>query len=438
MRVLVSGDAGLVVSGLVAELLRRGHTVRVATPDAAELSRRWSRVEPFDGIGGAAAGCDAIVQAGRSKLLEVLAEAERESGFRRFALVTEERVDPALFDESRLGWLIVRHSTVYGPGDPVITPLLKLVRSLPLVPVVDRGQRIRPIWYEDLAKAAIVLLERRDTARQTFAIAGSEAVTLNDLVDRLRKITARKPLRVSLPASLEKIAVSLPDESLPAPTLLRDVGIEETPLDRGLRILADSLPEKPLEEGLGRLHHKRFWADIRGSRFSPESLMAMFRGRVQEIMPTDFAAEPGAPAMLDLGNTMTLALPLRGHVQVRVERADPTAVLLVTVEGHPIAGVVEFTTRQLPGGTVRFAIDNYSRAGNAIDALALRTIGEPVQSVHWSKVVQNVIDASGGTSDGVITESRTVDDETAALVEKNVRELIEKRQREQSAPERSA
>lgn len=244
MRVLVSGEATLVVPALVSELVRRGHSVRLATTDAAELSRRWKRVEPFDGIGGAAAGCDAIVHNGCANLSEILEEAERASGFRRFALVTEEPPDESLFDDSRLGWMIVQHAPAYGPGDAVITPVLELVRSSPVVPAAGSEQRIRPIWHEDLAKAIVVLLERRDTARRTFAIAGSESITLNDLVDRLRKITAHNALRVSPPESL---STTLPDDTLSSPALLRDLGIHETPLDRGLRILADSHAEKPLE-----------------------------------------------------------------------------------------------------------------------------------------------------------------------------------------------
>jgi len=442
MRVLVSGEPSPIVGGTIAELLRRRHSVRLLSSNAAEEAKRWKGVEPFDGIGGSSGACDAIVHLGSANLAEMVAEAERESGFRRFACVIGSSDDPDLspLDPSRLGWLVVRHSPVYGPADDVISPILKLVRSLPIVPVVERGeQKIRPLWYEDLARAIVALLERRDTARRTFEIAGSEWITMNELVDRLRKITARKPLRVSVPGALEVIAASFPPDSLASPVQLREIGIDETPLDRRLRMLADSQPEQFLDDGAGRMHHKRFFADIQGSRHTPETLMSMFRERVNEMMPIDFAAEPGAPSRIEKGATMTMAMPLRGHVQIRVERCDPTVVLFATLQAHPIAGIVEFTTRELPGGVVRFAIDNYSRAGNLLDAIALRTVGEPVQTANWRTVVQNVIDASGGTSDGVVTESRVLDEDTAAMIERNLRETVDARLRGQSpAPEGTA
>ena len=441
MRVLVSGDAGPVVSGTIAELLRRGHSVRLRSPNAADEARRWNRVEPFDAIGGSAGGCDAIIHIGPGDADAMLAEAERESGFRRFAyVIASHAADPLSLDDSRIGWTVIRHSPVYGPGDELVSPVLKIVRSLPVVPVVERGeQRVRPIWYEDLARAVVALVERRDTARRTFAIAGSEWITVNELVDRLRKITARKPLRVPVPRALERIAASFPDDTLASPMRLREFGVNETTLDRGLRILADALPEQFLDEGVGRVHHKRFHAGIRGSRHSTASLMAIFRDRVNEIIPIEFVAEPGAAARIERGAAMTMSLPGRGHVQVRVERCDPTDIVFATLEGHPIAGMVEFTTRDLPGGVIRFAVDNYSRGGNLLDTLALRTAGEPAQSANWRKVVENMIEASGGTSDGVSVESHVLDDDAAALVERRLRELVEKRQRDESAsPERPA
>jgi len=99
-----------------------------------------------------------------------------------------------------------------------------------------------------------------------------------------------------------------------------------------------------------------------------------------------------------------------------------------------MAGIVEFTTSKTDRG-VRFAIDVYARAANFLDLLAMRTVGRPVQSANWREVVQRMIEASGGTSDGVDHDSETLDEEQASRVNKRVKSLVQTRQREQSAAE---
>ena len=159
--------------------------------------------------------------------------------------------------------------------------------------------------------------------------------------------------------------------------------------------------------------------------------MTLFREHVNEFMPIEFVAEPGAPNRIEQGATLTGSLPLRGNFQVRVEVADPTHVVLATIEGHPLAGIVEFTTRDNAGG-VSFAVEIYARASNVLDWIAVRTVGAPAQNTNWRALVQRVIDASGGTSDGVHEEKKKLSDEEAAGVEKRVRGIVQERKREET------
>jgi NADH dehydrogenase len=313
--------------------------------------------------------------------------------------------------------------------------------------VIDGGdQQFQPIWHEDLAKVLAGVLERSDLTKQTLEAVGPELTTMNDLLERFGEITGRKPLRVPMPAALAQLTVDenkltmLREAKLShGPNAVEMLQIQATPLDRGLRILADALRESLPEEGVGSLEHKRFWADIRGARVSAAALMTMFRDRVNDFMPLEFAAEPGAPERIDKGVTLTGKLPLRGHFQVRVEVADPTRVVFVTLEGHPLSGILEFTTADLGDG-VRFAIDNYTRASNLLDLIAVRTIGGPAQSANWRAVVQRAIDAGGGTSDGVHEEKETLRGEEAERLEERVKRIVLERKREESgesAPERA-
>src|SRR6266566_2654551 len=134
--------------------------------------------------------------------------------------------------------------------------------------------------------------------------------------------------------------------------------IKPTPLDSGLRKLADAQPEQTPEKGVGALKRKRFWVDLAGSVLAPEELFARFRVRFGELTPLlmNVHAEPGAPTILEKGTTITMALPARGHVQV------------------------------------------YDRPANLADWLLMRTVGDSVQARSWESLVKAMVAESGATS----------------------------------------
>lgn len=489
MRILVTGGTGVIGTAVISELLARSHSVRLLSRHAVEDARQWKGVEPFDGnvadtatLQGTADGCDAVVHIAGIVTenppdltfenvnvigtTNILREAER-ANVRRFVFASSLGADRGSTEyhqsklrgeqavrSSKLDWTILRFGNVYGPGDEVISLVVKMVRALPVVPVIDRGdQPFQPMWHEDAGRVVANAIERSDVKGETLEVAGPETTTMNDLVERLRNITDRKPMRFPIPSALASLAskaigavTEFPIDDTKLTMLQEDnviaegttnglhtLKVEGTTLDQGLRKLVDSMPEQLAENGVGSMQHKRFWADIQGSRNSAAQLMTIFRDQITTIMPIEFAAEPGAPTRVERGATMTAALPLRGNIQIRVEVVEPTRVVFATLEGHPLAGIVQFTTSD-EGGNVRFAIDVYTRAANIFDFVALKTVGAPAQSANWRSVVQRVVDASGGTADGVQTDTRTLDDDEAGRVEKSVRSMVQKRQRDESAP----
>jgi NADH dehydrogenase len=73
----------------------------------------------------------------------------------------------------------------------------------------------------------------------------------------------------------------------PAANALEHVlGVAPTPLDTGLGRLLDTLPEQLPEEGLGALHHKRYWARVEAPRAGAAELFATFCGRFRSSRPT--------------------------------------------------------------------------------------------------------------------------------------------------------
>jgi uncharacterized protein YbjT (DUF2867 family) len=494
MQILVTGGSGVVGVGTVTELLKRGHEVRLLARHATDDARQWpSGVTPIVGdvsdvasIRGAADGCDAvlhvagIVEESPPKVTfrkvnvegtaNIVAETER-AGVPRFVFVSSlgapegesdyhrsKREAERIVERFAGNWTICRPGNVYGPGDGQISVMLRLVRGVsPLVPRIGSGdQTFQPIWWEDLAAALATVVERDDLAGQALDLAGSEVTSQNDLHARMSRITGREVQSIPVPemlATLGARAISLVGWKIPLGDselqMLKEgntiregrqnglelLGITPTPLDVGLRKLAELQPEQLPSQGVGALKRKRFWADIVGAKHNAETLFTLFRTHFDDVTPVfvDARAEPRATDVIEEGETLTLALPMRGHVQVRVAAMEPRRVTLLTLEGHPLAGAVRFLSEPR-GNAIRFQVEVYDRPANMIDFIAMRAVGDRLQDHTWSHVVDKMVQISGGTApDGVEHESATLDDEEAAAIERWCEEIAMRAKRSENA-----
>jgi nucleoside-diphosphate-sugar epimerase len=437
MKVLVTGGTGVVGAAAVRALVAAGHQVRLFSRHAREDAARWrGEVETREGsvdspldVAGVAEGCDAILHiAGIAEekppeitfdrvnvggTQHLITEAER-AGVRRFVYVSSLGADTGAspYHASKLraerivrgfqgSWLICRPGNVYGPGDEVISFLLQIVRGSPVAPLIDLGdQPFQPLWAEDLGAALAVTVERQD------------------LTDRLARLTGRQPVQLPVPsalaalgaqaASLLGLRVPFDDNKL---TMLREgnvippgesnaltdvLAIRPTPLDEGLMELANSQPEQL--EGTGPLVRRRFWTRLEGVTRYPKELFEELRQRFFELAPEATLRDAGEPVeenRLESGVTLTLALPLRGHVQVRVVEITKSSMTLVTLAGHPLAGVNIFRFEGTPGHDLRFEVETCDRSATPIDDFAMRTVGILMKRWTWATLVERVAKAFG-------------------------------------------
>jgi NADH dehydrogenase len=490
MRVLVTGGTGVVGEAAVSALVENGHEIRLFSRNAEkDVAQFPGDVEAFPGniadvteVKGAAEDCDAVVhivgivaetppeltfdRVNVQGTINIVREAER-AGVGRFVYISSLGAHRGESDYHRSkkraedvvrtfegNWTILRPGNVYGPGDEVISLLLKMVRTLPAIPVIDSGdQPFQPIWAEDLGKAISVTVERKDLATRILELAGTETTTMSDVLDRFAAITGKEPPRIPVPGFLASLGakaagmfgVDLPvDEGqitmllegnvLSDPTrnaLVDTLGIAPTPLSEGLRMLADALPELTPKDGVGELKRKQFWADIVGSPFTPEGLFEVFRANFNELTPMHLpvGVEPGTTASVEQGATLTMSLPARGTVQVRVEEINERRMTLCTVQGHALAGAVRFLTEQR-GEAVRFQIEVYDRPASVIDWVMMHPIGDSVQSRTWEETVERVVVASGGLAiNGVEKDETVLDTEKAEEIEDWVEFLVADRKR---------
>jgi hypothetical protein len=207
--------------------------------------------------------------------------------------------------------------------------------------------------------------------------------------------------------------------------------IEPTTLEEGLKKLADAQPEQLPDEGVGTLSRKRFWADISGSRLTAEELFERFRRDFNEATPgiVDAEVEPGTQCNLEMGATLTMSLPARGNIQVRVQELTPVKATLVTLDGHPLAGAVRFLAEQR-GDQVRFEAQVYDRPASLADWLVMKTVGESVQARTWESLVQRMVQESGGAAPRGIQQSEEgLDEHQAERIEDWIRDLVMERKR---------
>jgi uncharacterized protein YbjT (DUF2867 family) len=485
VKVLVTGGTGVIGKAAVSEMLKRGHTIRLLSRGAAEDADIWDdeRVEPFpgdvadaDGVHGAADGCDAVVhivgvvdesppevtfqRINVQGTSNIVAEASR-AGVRRLVFISSLGAERGSSDYhqskmegeqivQRFGgeWVILRTGAVIGPGDETVSVLLRMIRMLPVLPVVDEGdQPFQPVWHEDLAWGIAESVARTDVARSILHVAGDDVITINETIELFNTVTDRDPVRVPLPSLLARLGTALAsamgiDTPVSTATLqmliegnyIREdekndltglLGCEPVPIRTRLVQLTDEMPEQTPDEGVGRLQRRRFRVDIHDSRRSRVELFEEFLREFNSIAPFDAAAEPGSPTSLELDATLTLELPARGHVQVRVVALEDCTVTLATLEGHPLAGVVRFHLAEMDDGVLRFTIDVVERPASRIDQISMALVGSAAQRRTWEATATAVLERSGGTApEGVDEESWSLDDDEAEPLEDWVQELV--------------
>jgi NADH dehydrogenase len=124
----------------------------------------------------------------------------------------------AALQAAGLDLTLVRPSLVFGEGDKSVNLFARLQRSFPLMPLGGADAQMQPVWVDDLARALVEVLLRREAIGQTYEVAGPQVVTLGDLVRLAGRVEGHPRPVLPLPhfaATLQALAMEcLPGEPL--------------------------------------------------------------------------------------------------------------------------------------------------------------------------------------------------------------------------------
>ncbi|MFW0777134.1 MAG: glycosyltransferase [Rickettsiales bacterium] len=113
-------------------------------------------------------------------LVEKLSRAESE---------IEERCD-----ELKMDWTILRPTMIYGVGlDVGITTLAQLIKFLSFFPIYPPAfGRRQPVHADDLAIAALKVINNETTYRKSYNVSGGEVLTYREMLEDLFKVCGKK------------------------------------------------------------------------------------------------------------------------------------------------------------------------------------------------------------------------------------------------------
>jgi uncharacterized protein YbjT (DUF2867 family) len=245
-RIVILGGTGFVGQSLVARLSADGHALHLLSRNRqaqrhAAVGRNVTLVtaDVHDPAALRAhfAGADAVInlvgilnEQGRNtfqrvhvELARKIIDACRDTGVSRLHqmsslqagkgasryLITRGEAE-VLVRASALDWTIYEPSTLFGPGDGLVSRFDALLRMAPAVPLPRPEAKMAPVYVGDVTEAIARCVANPDVSvGQTFELYGPEVWTLVDIVQAIRDTRGRRRLVLPLPDALGRLQAAV-------------------------------------------------------------------------------------------------------------------------------------------------------------------------------------------------------------------------------------
>lgn len=167
--------------------------------------------------------------------------------------------------------------------------------------------------------------------------------------------------------------------------------------------------EQPAHTGAGPLTERRYYVDIAHPTRGATELMRRIQCHLEHYSPellADFHKVRGQPGGLAVGDEFHIKILGPWNGSVRVSAVADDHFEFCTLDGHPEAGRIRFTLREIPGthGNIQFEIHSWARSRDGLVAFAYDAlgIGKRVQEQAWVTFCDRVALASGGEVIGAV------------------------------------
>ena len=110
-----------------------------------------------------------------------------------------------------VAWTLLRPTLIYAEGqDQNVSRLAGLIRRIGVLPLAGRGEGLRqPVHADDLAAAAIVAASSPAAENKAYDLPGGETLTYRQMAERVFEGLGRRPLIMSAPEPLWRLAFAL-------------------------------------------------------------------------------------------------------------------------------------------------------------------------------------------------------------------------------------
>ena len=299
MKIFLTGSTGFVGEEILDRLLKANHRVRCLVRDPSRL-KRSDEVEVVTGdvtkpenLEGKITGSDAvihlvgIIREIPSKQLtfeyvnfkgtcNVVDEAQK-AGVKKFVFISalgaredavacyhkaKYRAEEHL-KKSGLKYTIFRPSLIYGPRDKSINMFAGMVRTLPLVPVIGKGQyKQQPVSLQNLAEGIVKAISPEEYIDKIYEVGGPEKMEYNTVIDHIGEVLDKHPSKIHqplflirpvigvmerfsfFPISSDQLTMLLEDNVCDEKPFFEDFKIKPIPFKEGITYLSQSKPSK--------------------------------------------------------------------------------------------------------------------------------------------------------------------------------------------------